>query len=129
MDIYKFIEPLLQYGALGVIAAIFIINSSKLNDSINNNYMKLVTTLLEERKEALESIKNSLNTVIQTIIKQNNDVLMRFQDLESKIDTVTKDKHDILDFFLRTQDIINKNNNELNKIIDDLEEEIKKINK
>ena len=91
--------------------------------------MKLVTTLLEERKEALESIKNSLNTVIQTIIKQNNDVLMRFQDLESKIDTVTKDKHDILDFFLRTQDIINKNNNELNKIIDDLEEEIKKINK
>jgi len=129
MDIYKFIEPLLQYGALGVIAAIFIFNSSKLNDSINNNYMKLVTTLLEERKEALESIKNSLNTVIQTIIKQNNDVLMRFQDLESKIDTVTKDKHDILDFFLRTQDIINKNNNELNKIIDDLEEEIKKINK
>ena len=91
--------------------------------------MKLVTTLLEERKEALESIKNSLNTVIQTIIKQNNDVLMRFQDLESKIDTVTKDKHDILDFFLRTQDIINKNNNEMNKIIDDLEEEIKKINK
>lgn len=121
------IEPFLQYGVLGIIAFIFLKNTAAQNKTQNDNYLLLMQELIKERKDSFDSVKNSLNTIIQTMIKQNNDVLMGFQDLESKIDKMNEEKQNFLDFFLKTQDIINKSNNELSKVIDDLEEEIKKI--
>lgn len=123
------IEPFLQYGVLGIIAFIFIKNATKQNETQNNNFVLLIKELITERKDTFDNFKNSLNTIIQTIIKQNNEVLMRFQDLETKINKMNEEKQNFLDFFIKTQDIINKSNIELNKIVDDLEDEIKKINK
>lgn len=114
------IEPFLQYGVLGIIGYLYIKNSAKQSENQNSQFTKLINDLMEDRKETLNNFQNSLNNIMQVIIKQNNDFSTLFLEVNNKIDKVNFDRKNLLEFFVTFENLLNERNKELMSLLADI---------
>ena len=82
MDL-EVLEVMAQYGAIGIIGAIFVISLKKMMAQMMDMNTKIFQYFMDSNAKANESMQNSMLTIIQTIQKNT--------------DTILNSKHEMLD--------------------------------
>ena len=76
MDTHNIIvEMIIQYGALGLIGAIFIVSLRKMMDKMLDMNTQIFEYFMSSNEKTNESIKNSINSIVQINQKNNDNIL------------------------------------------------------
>lgn len=125
-DALAVIDIFAQYGVLGIIALIFIVSLRKLMNNMIEMNTHIFEYFMNSNEKTNESLKNSMNSIVQ-IIQKNTDnildskhaILKELSDMEKEIKRSEIDKS-LLNELLSEQ--INYRH-EINKILNDYEKE------
>lgn len=69
------VEMIIQYGALGLIGAIFIVSLRKMMDKMLDMNTQIFEYFMSSNEKTNESIKNSINSIVQINQKNNDNIL------------------------------------------------------
>lgn len=88
MDTHNIIvEMIIQYGALGLIGAIFIVSLRKMMDKMLDMNTQIFEYFMSSNEKTNESIKNSINSIVQINQKNNDNILnAKHEILKSNIE-------------------------------------------
>lgn len=125
-DALAVIDIFAQYGVLGIIALIFIVSLRKLMNNMIEMNTHIFEYFMNSNEKTNESLKNSMNSIVQ-IIQKNTDnildskhaILKEVNDMQKEIKKSEVDKS-LLNELLSEQ--INYRY-EVNKILNDYEKE------
>ena len=125
-DALAVIDIFAQYGVLGIIALIFIVSLRKLMNNMIEMNTHIFEYFMSSNEKTNESLKNSMNSIVQ-IIQKNTDnildskhaILKEVNDMQKEIKKSEVDKS-LLNELLSEQ--INYRY-EVNKILNDYEKE------
>lgn len=120
------IEVFAQYGVLGIVALIFIVSLRKLMNNMIEMNRHIFEYFMNSNERTNESLKNSMNSIVQ-IIQKNTDnildskheILKEINNLNKEIQRVEIDKS-LLNEILSEQITYRR---EINKILDNREKE------
>lgn len=120
------VEAFIQYGALGIIALIFIVSLRKLMNNMIEMNTHIFEYFMNSNEKTNESLKNSMNSIVQ-IIQKNTDnildskhaILKEINNLDREIQRVEIDKS-LLNEILSEQITYR---HEINKILNNREKE------
>lgn len=123
MDL-EVLEVMAQYGAIGIIGAIFVISLKKMMAQMMDMNTKIFQYFMDSNAKANESMQNSMLTIIQTIQKNTDTILnSKHEMLDSHTELLKEIKRvqierAILDEALHEDDVLRKRIHELLKYED-----------
>ena len=120
------IEVFAQYGVLGIVALIFIVSLRKLMNNMIEMNTHIFEYFMNSNEKTNESLKNSMNSIVQ-IIQKNTDnildvkhaILKEVNNLNKEIQRIEIDKS-LLNEILSEQITYR---HEINKILDNRQKE------
>lgn len=113
MDL-EVLEVMAQYGAIGIIGAIFVISLKKMMAQMMDMNTKIFQYFMDSNAKANESMQNSMLTIIQTIQKNTDTILnSKHEMLDSNTELLKEIKRvqierAILDEALHEDDVLRK---------------------
>lgn len=90
------LKMLMDYGVLGVICFVFLKQVLKLFKSRDEEFSKLLTTVMTEKKEPSIEIKNMLKEILQGTQKEHNNLSNNISELKNNIDDELVNKEDLI---------------------------------
>jgi Mg2+ and Co2+ transporter CorA len=94
------IEPLLQYGVLGIIAWVFLNQSKSMFEKQQKQFELLINTLIKQKEEPLSKVQEGITMLTQLIHSQYKQILDSNSELTSEIEKSLEQKEDMWKIFM-----------------------------